>query len=328
MKSERYDLWKPEEYDYPLAFGFVPNIVSYLHEDDTVHPCMFICPGGAYRFVSQTEGEIVAKEFYQKGYNSFVLTYTTDFSLTVPLGTQPLKDASRAIRFIRKNAEEFHIDVDKLVICGFSAGGHLAASVCVHYDDVIEENPMYKAFSNRPDAAILSYPVIKTGKYSHYDSFYALCGDKPIEDEMMQYMSLEKHVTQSTPPCFIWQTTTDETVPVENSYVFAESCKAAGVSFAHHVFSRGQHGLSLANEDWAAGRYGENYTAEQTDLIMERVADGRLEVSERIKEQLLQVMKERQERREGRAASGEMNDEVMVWPVLAEAWLKTSLLLV
>lgn len=325
MKSERYDLWKIEEYDYPLAFGFIPNIVSYLHGDEAVRPCILIFPGGGFRCVSQTEGEIVAKEFYNKGYNAFVLTYTTDFSLTVPLGTQPLEDASRAIRFIRMRAAEFHIDADKLVICGFSAGGHLAASVCVHYDDVIEENPQYKEISNRPDAAILSYPVIKAGKCSRYGSFYALCGDKPVEDEMMQYMSLEKHVTPDTPPCFIWQTATDEVVPVENSYVFAKSCKAAGVPFAHHVFSQGPHGLSLANEDWAAGRYGEEYTAEQTDLIMERVGDGRLEVSEKLKAQLFQEIKEKQERREERIAGCETNREVMIWPILAEQWLKRML---
>ena len=86
--------------------------------------------------VSPTEGEIVALEFYKKGYNTFVCTYTTNLFGIAPLLDQPMKDLSRAIRYIRANAGAFHVKENELTICGFSAGGHLCGSVCVHYEDV------------------------------------------------------------------------------------------------------------------------------------------------------------------------------------------------
>lgn len=88
MKKETLAIWQKGEYQYPLAFGFVPKLVSYIHEEgEQARPCMLVVPGGAYCVVSPTEGEIVAMEFYEKGYNAFVLTYTTN-----PLMLEPLKD--------------------------------------------------------------------------------------------------------------------------------------------------------------------------------------------------------------------------------------------
>ena len=114
----------------------------------------------------------------------------------------------------------------------------------------------YQNVSNRPDVAILSYPVITSGKYAHRDSFVALFGKEPSEQEL-DYMSLENHVTKDTPPCFLWQTVTDQTVPVENSYLFAQACAQAGVPFAQHVFSEGIHGLSVATEEWLEQNIGQ-----------------------------------------------------------------------
>ena len=91
--------------------------------------------------------------------NAFVLSYTTDITMSVPLHKQPLEDISRAVRFIRKNASKYNIDGKKLVIMGFSAGSHVCGSLAVHFDDVIENNPEYADISNRPDGVILSYPV-------------------------------------------------------------------------------------------------------------------------------------------------------------------------
>lgn len=170
MKKETLAVWQEGEYSYPLAFGFVPNLVSYIHEEDTQErPCMLVVPGGGYCVVSPTEGEIVAMEFYEKGYNAFVFTYTTNPLMLEPLKDQSMRDLSRAIRLIRSRAGEFHIDPCRLILCGFSAGGHLCASVCVHYMDV--EDGRYGSFSNRPDAAILSYPVITSADKAHRGSF-------------------------------------------------------------------------------------------------------------------------------------------------------------
>ena len=95
----------------------------------------------------------------------------------------------------------------------------------------------YQNISNRPDVAILSYPVITSGKYAHRDSFVALFGKEPSEQEL-DYMSLENHVTKDTPPCFLWQTVTDQTVPVENSYLFAQACAQAGVPLHSMYFQK------------------------------------------------------------------------------------------
>lgn len=120
MKKETLAVWQEGEYSYPLAFGFVPNLVSYIHEEDTQErPCMLVVPGGGYCVVSPTEGEIVAMEFYEKGYNAFVFTYTTNPLMLEPLKDQSMRDLSRAIRLIRSRAGEFHIDPCRLILCGF-----------------------------------------------------------------------------------------------------------------------------------------------------------------------------------------------------------------
>src|SRR5699024_6037393 len=172
--------------------------------------------GGAYRNASPSEGHLPAEEFYRAGHNVFVLAYTVNL-LDEPLKLQPLRDISRAVRMIRKNAEKYSVDPEKIALCGFSAGGHLCASLCVHFGDITDPAPRYQAVSDRPDAAILSYPVITSGEYAHRDSMTALLGSEPTEEEL-EYMSLEKHVTADATPCFLWQTVTDATVPVENSY--------------------------------------------------------------------------------------------------------------
>lgn len=327
MISERHNLWEPEEYTYPAAFGFVPNIVTYLHEDTEKRPCMLVVPGGGYCVVSPTEGELVALEFYKKGYNAVVCTYTINLLGIAPLKDQPMKDLSRAIRYIRANSEKLHIKEDQLTVCGFSAGGHLCGSVCVHYADVKEENPKYAHISNRPDSAILSYPVITSGEYAHRGSFESLFGQDATE-EQLHYMSLEKHVTPDTPPCFLWQTVTDETVPVENSYLFAKACKENGVPYAHHVFSKGKHGLSLANEDWASGNFGGQYTVEQIECLLKAMEEGALpmpeEVKERIKKEFGMDRQSIDERKEI-PRIGEPSEEVAVWPVLADVWLKSMM---
>lgn len=329
MQNEKTVIWEEGEYSYPMAFGFVPNIMSYLHEDGKVRPCMLVVPGGGYCVVSPTEGEIVAKRFYEAGYQAFVLTYTTNILMSAPLKTQPMEDLSRAIRYIRKHAGEFRVDPGKVVVCGFSAGGHLCGSVCVHYNDIADKSEKYAGLSNRPDAAILSYPVISSGSQSHSGSFSALLGMEidPATGEQhctgteaeLEYMSLEKHVTPDTPPCFLWQTATDELVPVENSYLFAESCRKSGVPHAHHVFSGGPHGLSLADEVWASQDFGEPYTMDQVFRIVSAVKDGTIPMPEEAKKELLAQLSWS----EGEVkAEFQPVEEAAVWPDLAVTWLK------
>lgn len=125
MRHERIDIWENGEYRYGPAFGFRPNLRTCLHGDGGERPCVLVIPGGGYRMVSPTEGEIVAKWFYDHGYQAFVGTYTTDYLGLEPLKTQPLKDLSRMVRLIRSRADEFGISRGKIILCGFSAGAHL-----------------------------------------------------------------------------------------------------------------------------------------------------------------------------------------------------------
>lgn len=333
MTINKIQIWKPDEYNYPMAMGFIPNLTAYLHKGMEIRPCMIIVPGGGYCVVSPTEGEIVAKRFYEMGYQTFVLTYTTNLLMSEPLKEQPMKDLSRAIRYVRKYAEDFHIASDRLAVCGFSAGGHLCASVCVHYSDIKESREEFQNISNRPDAAILSYPVITSGRFAHKGSFQALLGmginpetgknECTGTEKEMEYMSLEKWVSSSTPPCFLWQTADDELVPIENSALFAQACKENNVSFTYHVFSHGCHGLSLADDVWASGQYGELYTMEQTFAVLDSVKNGALPLPQKEKEELLRVFCVDSEEQ---LIEQTPNSEAAIWPQLADQWLKVQLL--
>lgn len=249
------NLWEKGEYQYPCAGEFLPNITSYLHEDDEIRPAVLVVPGGGYAIVSPTEGEIVAKRFFEAGYQAFVLTYTTNMFRIAPLHSQPLEDISRAVRCIRGHAEEWHIRSDRIACCGFSAGAHLVGSLAVHYQEQKADQGPWRGISNRPDAVILCYPVITSGEKAHRESFELLLGEDASE-EQLAWASLENHVTADTPPAFLWQTITDDVVPVENSILYARACHKAGVPCELHLFMEGKHGLSLANEDWAAGNLG------------------------------------------------------------------------
>lgn len=319
----RKDIWNDGEYDYAASYGFTPNVFAYLHTDDEKRDCMLVVPGGGYCMVVPHEAELAAMEFYDRGMNVFVLTYTTDITMSVPLKKQPLEDISRAVRFIRSRAAEYNIDGKKLVICGYSAGAHVCGSLAVHFDDVKDKDPELDKISNRPDGVILSYPVITSGEYAHRDSFRALLGDDATAEEL-DYFSLEKHVTGNTPQCFIWQTAADDLVPVENSYLFAEALRKAGVKFAHYVFPDGFHGLSVANKYYFRGwsPSGWNYTMEQTMRAVHAVRDGKgIDVSDKRKEELIEQFFSGKEM----PANGidmSLREDVGLWPELAQAWIK------
>ncbi|MBD7913184.1 alpha/beta hydrolase [Clostridium sp. HBUAS56017] len=331
MINENYALWEKGEYKYEVKGDFIPNLVTYIHNDDNVRPAIIIVPGGGYRIVTPLEGEIVAKEFYKNGYNAFVLTYTTNWLLRTPLKFQPLQDLSKAVRLIRKEAEQFHIDSEKLILCGFSAGGHLCGSLAVHYDaKELKLNNEYDCYSNRPNAAILCYPVISSSEYVHRGSFTALLGENATRDEL-EYMSLEKHITKNTPPVFLWHSVTDNSVPVENSYLLAKSCKKQGVVFEQHIFANGVHGMSLANEEWATGDYGKDYTMEQLFETAEFLLENHMELPEPYKNirEIPKGVSVRdliiKEKIRQHVLLAESDEGIAVWPKLACSWVNKVL---
>lgn len=322
MKTIRFSIWEDGEYTWPQGYGFVPFLTGYLHEDNKERPCVLVVPGGAYYIASPTEAGIVALDFYHKGYQTFVLTYTTNLLGTIPLKDQPMRDLARAVRIVRSRSKEYSIKPDCIATCGFSAGGHLTASEGVHYNDIEEKNPLYSNVSARPDAMLLCYPVITSGPYTHEGSMQNLLGTNPTADEL-KYMSLETQVTSQTPPSFLWQTVTDEVVPVENSYLFADACKKNGASFAHHVFSQGPHGLSLATASWAQGIFGELYTLDPFKYTIDAIKAGTANVDVS-KEKLADLEREFPNHMPGNPCSREPNAEVSIWPCLADAWLRTQ----
>jgi acetyl esterase/lipase len=161
----------------------------------------------------------------------------------------PQMDAMQAIRLARANAAAWNIQPEKIGILGFSAGGHLAASVAVHADhgDAASADPVARQ-SARPNAAILCYPVISFGEWGHRGSQNNLLGPAP-SPVLVDKMTLEKQVDSSTPPVFIWHTADDAGVPIQNALLFAEALALHKIPFELHVFPQGAHGLGLAHDD-------------------------------------------------------------------------------
>lgn len=317
MINKTINIWKKEEYSYEGAYGFEPNLHAYVHEEASDdRATIIVVPGGAYRYCSNSEGENVALAFYEMNFDAFVLSYTCNPLLNHPIRNQALNDISRAVRLVRQQTN------GKVFILGFSAGGHLCASLLVHRADAIEPDLRLVDISNKPDGAILCYPVITSGEYSHFGSIQSLYGLEPNKEEL-EYSSLEKHVTSDCPPCFVWQTRTDAAVPVENSYMFCEALKKAGVPFAQHVFSDGHHGLSLANEQWARGDVGGEYTMDQIVKAKNAVDSGEVVVDDSVSEfvhgndPILRAQR--------KVESEEPTyPEIMIWPILVAVWIKET----
>ena len=233
-----------------------PYLKSYIHENPTKveqptflsqkRPAIIICPGGGYSSVSfDNEGEPLAIRFLAEGYNTFVLNYSTS-PVRFP---GALLELSKTVATIRKNAHKFNIDPNKIIICGFSAGGHLAASLGVYWRKVyIQQFLGYNKNENKPNGIILGYPVISSSEDAvHLASLHNLIGDNPDQREISMF-SLENQVNETVPPCFIWHTATDVAVPPQNSLLFAQSLSKHKIPYELHIYPRGDHGISLASK--------------------------------------------------------------------------------
>lgn len=211
-------------------------------------PAVLICPGGGYKNTSEREAEAIAIQMNARGFHAFVLYYSCAPETVFP---RPQLEAARAIMMIRENAKEWHVDPNKVIIMGFSAGGHLAASIGAFYNREFLYGPLNTTPEMiRPTGQVLCYPVITSGEFAHRGSFRALLGEK--EEELQEFVSLENQVTSETPPAFIWHTYEDGVVPVENSLFYAGAMRKAKVPFELHIYPRGGHGLALANGETTA----------------------------------------------------------------------------
>ena len=233
------------------AAEFSPYLKCYVPElngevPPSFHkPAIIICPGGGYEFRSFREDEPIALEFAARGFAAFVLEY----SVAPAVFPQALCELCEAIAHVRGNAEKYGVDPKKVFVCGFSAGGHLAASAVTMYDsEEVREFLGGTSEDHRPDGGILCYPVISKNVDTHQGSFNALLGERKENREMQQKVSLETHINKNTPSCFIWATSDDQGVPVHNSILFAQKLAENGVKFELEIFHSGYHGLALCNE--------------------------------------------------------------------------------
>lgn len=209
-----------------------------------VRPLMLICPGGAYRFLSEREMEPVALRMNALGCHAAVLRYAV---APEHFPTQLLQ-LLYAIGYARRRADKWHVDGERIYVMGFSAGGHLAASAGVFWNKPFYAQKIGMDVEDvRPNALVLSYPVITTGAVSHAETVDNITGKNRIV--WGDTLSLEKQVGPHTPPTFLWHTFEDAAVPAENSLLFAMALKKAGVPFSLHVFEKGGHGLSLSNRE-------------------------------------------------------------------------------
>ena len=238
-------------------FDFVPrdgcSVKAYIHQPIVSEkvaaracPAVIICPGGGYQFVSQREAEAVALPYFTAGYNVFVLTYSVGREGAKDL--KPLCQLASALAEVRRNADEWLVDKNKIAVCGFSAGGHLAASLGVLYNNERFLRTFGRQDNIRPDAMILGYPVITADEYAHTASIEHVSGE-PAGSDGYKWFDLTRHVSADTPPAFLWHTASDAAVPVENSLQMCAALSRAKVPFEYHVLPEGNHGLSVCTNE-------------------------------------------------------------------------------
>ena len=240
-----------QECGHARESGNPADLTAYLldrlpHKPELLRPAVVLCPGGGYGFVSPREDQPVAMEFLAAGCQVFSLHYSVAPE-TFPVA---LMELAKAVALVKSHACEWNIDTERIMVCGFSAGGHLAACLGMMWNRDFLYGPLNMAPEDiQPKGMILCYPVITSGEFGHKRSFEQLLGGKAGDPRLRELVSLELQAGPHTPRTFLWHTWTDQSVPVENSLLLAQALKKAGVSLEMHIYSSGRHGLSLATEE-------------------------------------------------------------------------------
>lgn len=231
-----------------------PAYIEFSEENGKKRrPAVIICPGGGYDYCSEREAMPVAYRFAGYGVQAFVLRYST-YRKPFPMA---LLELAAAVAYVRAHAEQYEVDPDRIAVCGFSAGGHLAASLAVHWNHPVLTDILGDSAAYRPNGQILCYPVITAGDYTHQGSIDNLIGENPTE-EQRRTVALEQQVSADTPPAFIWHTSDDSCVPVRNSVDYINALAVQGIPFEAHIYPHGAHGLSLSDETTQSGEWHDN----------------------------------------------------------------------
>lgn len=228
--------------------AYLPYNMTEMCREHQRRPCVLICPGGGYAMCSQREAEPVALQYLKEGYNAFVLWYT----VAPKHFPHALREVAASVELIHRNAEAWNCDESLVAILGFSAGGHLAALYSNAYDwpEVREVLPESKPVQ----ASVLCYPVISADPaVAHMGSFECLLGHLPLTTEETERFSCDRLVRDTTPPAFLWHTSEDNCVPVQNSLRYATALADHHVPFELHIFPYGYHGMSLCTRETLDG---------------------------------------------------------------------------
>lgn len=233
-------LWSKEIPYYDKNIEFIPYLTPYIKEG--AKTAIVVCPGGGYAHRAEHEGNTIAEWLNEIGVTAYVLEYRV---APYHAPAEP-SDIQRAMRVVRKEAERYGFE--KIGVMGFSAGGHLAATVSVHYDKhFYDPTDEIDAFSARPDFSVLCYPVIDLFTYRHDGSRTNLLERRPKKSDC-EFYSLQMQVTDDTPPAFIWHAADDVGVPTENSLLYALALAEHNISYEMHIYPFGGHGLGLAKQ--------------------------------------------------------------------------------
>ena len=247
IESPRFkeDTIKIENGRIRIAKVINPTITIYFPKKKSNGTAVVICPGGAYgRLSVDNEGSEIAKWLCQNGITGIILKYRLPNDTIMQNKTiGPLQDLQEAMRIVRRRAEEWKINPDRIGVIGFSAGGHLASTLSTRFNEKVYDSDTTHA---RPDFAILAYPVITMNELNtHMVSRKNLIGNSP-DSTLVEYFSNELHVFKNTPPTFIFHAENDKTVPVQNSLDYYTALKNNGVPAELHIYPKGGHGFGLA----------------------------------------------------------------------------------
>ena len=245
MSGRTIPLWEDRiPYNDLTENGFIPSVREYL--SDSKESAVLVCPGGAYIRKAEHEGKTVAETLNDARFTAFVL----DYRVSPCDDRAPLNDVLRAIRLLRS------MNFGKIAVMGFSAGGHAACGAATLYREAfLDRDDPVDFFSSRPDALISCYSVVSMTDHEHIGSVKNLLGEEWLNWQKRSHYSAELQVDGNTPPAFIWHTTGDGSVPVENSINLAKALAAKNVPFELHVFPGGRHGMGLAKDDPVIGSW-------------------------------------------------------------------------
>lgn len=210
-------------------------------------PAVIILPGGGYKFTSFREATPVATQFLSADISSFVLHYTC-----MPDDFYPLVfiEVYKAIEMIRDNADKWNIDKDKIYLCGFSAGGHLAGACGTLWNSDMVKPFGFTGEKHKPNGLVLAYPVINY--FKELNQYINSIPDENIRNQVESVFHLDKLVSKDTPKTFLWATDDDTNVPVSNSIDFAQALVKNNIPMELHIYPKGDHGLSIADESVCA----------------------------------------------------------------------------